>query len=205
MVGDVETKAPPLEGFQTALELHAKNAVKTAITTTTPNLELAARVSGLEPAMVEVIRRTIGEKLSEPQLLLYLAICKRKGVDPFTEAYAFGDGDGRLAFGLRIDGMRALAMRTGELVSRTVETIFDTSKPPEKFLAGARCTIQRKGMSSPIVEEAWMGEYDRKSGMWGKFPETMIRKVAEAKALRAAFADALSEVYEPAELAKEGG
>jgi RecT family len=130
-----------------------------------------------------------------------VTICARKGIDPFTQAYAFPQEDGGLAFGLRIDGMRALAMRTGEYLSREVETLLS---PPDtegrKTLIGAKCTVSRKGMTTPVVEEAYMAEYAQAGRGWQKYPETMIRKVAESKALRAAFPDALSGIYEPAEM-----
>jgi RecT family len=162
---------------------------------------LATRVSGLSPDLVEVLAKTVCSKLSPDQLLLYLAICGQKRVDPFTQAYAFPNSDGGLAFGLRIDGMRALAMRTGEYESRKIETLWSNPDGTGTMI-GARATVRRKGMTEPVVEEAWMAEYDRGGMGWKQFPETMIRKVAESKALRAAFPDALSGVYEPAELSE---
>jgi hypothetical protein len=164
------------------------------------NTELAVQVSGLSAPLVQTLRKTLCVKFSEDQLLLYLAICAQKKVDPFTQAYGFPNSDGSLAFGLRIDGMRALAMRTGDYLSRSVETLLVPEGDKKGQLLGARATITRKGMLSPVVEEAYMAEY-KKSGIgWGQYPETMIRKVAESKALRAAFPDALSGVYEVSEL-----
>ncbi len=160
--------------------------------------ELAVQVSGLSAPLVKTLRKTICAKFTEDQTLLYLAICAQKKVDPFTQAYGFPNSDGGLTCGLRIDGMRALAMRTGEYLSRTVETILDP-KDSAKII-GARCTVSRKGMTSTIVEEAYMAEYFHPGRGWDQYPETMIRKVAESKALRAAFPDALSGVYEPAEM-----
>ena len=169
-------------------------------------LAVDAAQGAVNAAQVQVLKNTICSKLSIPQIQLYLTICARKGIDPFTQAFAFPQENGGLAFGLRIDGMRALASRTGELLSRKVETIMEGTPPK---LAGARATIERKGMTAPVVEEAWMAEYDKAAtpgGMiWRSNPETMIRKVAESKALRAAFADALSGLYEPSELAEERG
>jgi len=169
-----------------------------AIPDTDIELAVAAADHTVTPAQVRVLLATIGKtkKLSIEQVQLYLTICARKHVDPFSDAYVFPDGDG-IAFGLRIDGMRALALRTGELVSRTVEEIM---APDGKTVMGARCTVERKGLSKPVVEEAYFEEYRRKGTGWDQFPGTMIRKVAEAKALRAAFADALSGVHEPAEM-----
>jgi RecT family len=166
--------------------------------------ELAVAVSGLTEPMALVLKRTVCAKLTDDQFLLYLAICAKKEVDPFTGAYAFPNSEGGLAFGLRIDGMRALAMRTGALLNRTVEDITDP-KDSSKVI-GARATIERLGMTKPVVEDAYFSEYDRGGMGWKQFPITMIRKVAEAKCLRAAFPDALSGSYEPSEVdhANEG-
>ena len=161
---------------------------------------LAVRVSGLEPAMVEVLKATLCARFSNEQFLLFLAICRKKGADPFTEAYGFPNDEGGLAIGLRIDGMRALAMRTGEYEARSVETLLVPDGDHRGELLGARCTVRRRGMTEPVVEEAYMAEYAKRGRGWEQYPETMIRKVAESKALRAAFPDALSGVYEPAEI-----
>lgn len=168
-------------------------------------VQLAVEASGrtVSAAQVRVLQATICKKFSIEQLQLYLTICARKGVDPFTEAYGFPNSDGGLAFGLRIDGMQALAARTGALRSIAVETVLVPDGPDKGKLAGARCIIEREGWSKPVIEEAWMAEYGRKGLGWDQFPETMIRKVARAKALRVAFADALSGVYEPAEMGED--
>ena len=55
---------------------------------------LAVRVSGLEPAMVEVLKATLCAKFSHEQFLLFLAMCRKKGADPFTEAYGFPNDEG---------------------------------------------------------------------------------------------------------------
>jgi RecT family protein len=169
------------------------------------DIQLAVDASDrtVTPAQVKVLKATICAKLSIEQLQLYLTICARKNVDPFSQAYAFPQEEGGLAFGLRIDGMRALAMRTGQYTSRTVETLLVPDGERKGQLLGARATVTRAGMTAPVVEEAYMAEYAKAGRGWNTYPETMIRKVAESKALRAAFPDALSGVYEPAEIQGE--
>ena len=170
-------------------------------------IELAYQVTGpsIPVAQLTVLRNAVCPKLSSEQFLLYVVRCVRKGVDMFDQAYAFPNRDGGLAMGLKIDGMRDLAMRTGAYVSRKVETLFDPTDTEKRKPIGARCEIRRKGMEEPIVEEAYLSEYDAsrwsdQALIWKRMPETMIRKVAESKALRAAFPDALAGVYEPAEI-----
>lgn len=187
--------------FQTALEMVRGAAPDPKSVPDDVAIAVRAGAGIVTPEEVEVIKATICSKLSLNQLRLFLAICRRRGVDPFTETYAFPNADGGIAFGLRIDGMRALALRTGELLSRKVETITDPKDAAR--IVGARATVERKGMTAPVVEEAYLAEYQKKGIGWDQYPETMIRKVAEAKALRAAFADALGGVYEPSEVRDE--
>ena len=204
-----ETKGD--SGYHTALDEHIDKfggpplAAAPSGLAVSADVQLAVEASmgTVTAAQVKVLKDTICSKLSLPQLQLYLTICVRKGIDPFTQAYAFPSEDGGLSFGLRIDGMRALAMRTGQYLSREVETLWgpksaDGPVPPK--MIGAKATIVRKGMDKPVVEEAWMEEYAKTGRGWNQYPETMIRKVAESKALRVAFPDALSGIYEPAEL-----
>jgi hypothetical protein len=191
-----ETKA---ETTQTSL------AAMPALREVPEDVALAVEASDrtVTPAQVRVLKATICAKLSIEQLQLYLTICARKHVDPFSEAYAFPQKDGGLAFGLRIDGMQALAARTGQLRSVSVETLTHENPDKTKSLVGARCIIEREGLKTPVVEEAYMAEYAHAGLGWDTYPETMIRKVARAKCLRVAFADALSGIYEPAEIRKD--
>ncbi len=161
------------------------------------DVALAVEVSGktVSPAEVKVLRDTIGKRLSPGQLNLFLAACHHYGVSPLTGAYAFPSGDG-IAFGLKIDGMRALARKAARY-SRKLELV---TKPDDKeSIIGARCEVLREGDREPFVAEVLLKEF-HKGGSWDVMPEAMIKKVAEAHALRAAFPDALGGVYEPTEM-----
>jgi len=48
-----------------------------------------------------------------------------------------------------------------------------------------------------------MDEYNLRQGLWNSKPETMIKKVAEAQALRQSFQDLLAGTYSDAELPSE--
>ena len=192
------------EGFRNAADLAKEQGVQLAMRPAWVSMAVEASERTVTPIQVEVLKKTLCAKFTEEQLLLYLTICARKHVDPFTEAYGFPNSDGGLAFGLRIDGMRSLAMQTGDYVRREVETILgEPDKDGKKSLIGARARVWRRGMDAPVIEEAYMAEYDQGRLGWRQYPETMIRKVAEGKALRAAFPDALAGVYEPSEIRPE--
>ena len=108
--------------FKTAKQVQLEQAKSLALS---EDVQLALEASGgiVSPSQIRVLQRTLCVKFSIEQLQLYLTICSRKGIDPFTEAYGFPNSEGGLAFGLRIDGMRALAMRTGSYIRREVELL----------------------------------------------------------------------------------
>jgi len=163
------------------------------------DLAVAATEKRVSRADVDLLKATICSKLTDGQLALFVRLCDYHGVSPFTGAYGFPNADGGLAFGLRIDGMRALARRKASY-TRKVELL---PAPDNKALViGARCEIHRAGDVAPFVAEVLFSEYN-KGGSWDRMPETMIKKVAEAHALRAAFPDALDGVYEPSEIRDE--
>jgi hypothetical protein len=152
---------------------------------------------GLSPTQVEVLRRTVCKELSDDELLLVLTRCGRLGIDPFSQVSVWKQ-DGRVVMQVRIDGLRALALKTGRFKGRKLELIPHPERQGE--IIGARCTIWRKDIEEPFVAEAILAEFRQPNSFsWQKMPETMIKKVAEAHALRAAF-PLMAQLYEPAEL-----
>jgi phage recombination protein Bet len=70
-------------------------------------------------------------------------------------------------------------------------------------LLGAYCIVKRKGSSKYTYVMVTMEEYNLKQGLWKDKPETMIKKVAEAQAVRQAFQEVLAGTYSDAELPQE--
>lgn len=67
-------------------------------------------------------------------------------------------------------------------------------------LLGAYCVIKRKSSAKSTYVIVSMDEYNLKQGLWNSKPETMIKKVAEAQALRQNFPDSLGGTYSDAEI-----
>ena len=67
-------------------------------------------------------------------------------------------------------------------------------------LLGAYCIVKRKSSSKYTYVMVTMNEYDLRQGLWKDKPETMIKKVAEAQAVRQAFQEVLAGTYSDAEL-----
>ena len=166
--------------------------MSTAITTWTPD-------------QVQLISSTIAPGCTNDELRLFAYACQRTGLDPFSkQIYAIKRG-GKMTIQAGIDGLRAIAERTGQLDGSQTEwcgeegdwrDVWLASKPP----AAAKTTIWRKGSQHPFVGVARFADYNAGQGLWSKMPAAMIAKCSEALALRKAFPADMSGVYTPDEM-----
>jgi len=157
------------------------------------------------PEQTQLIATTIAPGCSSDELRLFAYACQRTGLDPFSkQIYAIKRG-GKMTIQAGIDGLRAIAERTGELDGSHTEWCGDdgqwsdvwiSSKPP----AAAKTTIWRKGSSHPFTGVARFADYNAGQGLWSKMPAAMIAKCSEALALRKAFPANLSGVYSTDEM-----
>jgi phage recombination protein Bet len=157
------------------------------------------------PEQTQLIATTIAPGCSSDELRLFAYACQRTGLDPFSkQIYAIKRG-GKMTIQAGIDGLRAIAERTGELDGSTTEWCGDDgqwsdvwlgSKPP----AAAKTTIWRKGSAHPFTGVARFADYNAGQGLWSKMPAAMIAKCSEALALRKAFPANLSGVYSTDEM-----
>jgi phage recombination protein Bet len=161
--------------------------MSTAITTWTPD-------------QVQLISSTIAPGCTNDELRLFAYACQRTGLDPFSkQIYAIKRG-GKMTIQAGIDGLRAIAERTGQLDGSQTEwcgeegdwrDVWLAAKPP----AAAKTTIWRKGSQHPFVGVARFADYNAGQGLWSKMPAAMIAKCSEALALRKAFPADMSGVY----------
>lgn len=152
-----------------------------------------------------LIQSTIAPGCSTDELRLFAYHCQRTGLDPFSkQIYAIKRG-GRMTVQAGIDGLRAIAERTGQLdgcqrfwcgPDGDWKEVWLSDKPP----AAAKCVIHRKGCRHPFVGVALFRDYNGGSGLWTKMPSVMLGKVAEAQALRAGFPADLSGLYSSEEM-----
>lgn len=69
-------------------------------------------------------------------------------------------------------------------------------------IVGAYCTVKRKNSSKPMYVFVEFREYTTGRSLWGSKPATMIKKVAEAQALRMAFQELFAGSYCEEEMEK---
>ena len=148
----------------------------------------------------QLISSTIAPGCTPDELKLFSYACQRSGLDPFSkQIYAIKRG-GKMSIQVGIDGLRAVAERTGQLDGSETYWCGDDgiwsdvwlgSKPP----AAAKTIIYRKGCSHPFTATARFSDFNAGQGLWSKMPSVMIAKCSEAQALRRAFPADMSSLY----------
>jgi phage recombination protein Bet len=157
------------------------------------------------PEQTQLISTTIAPGCSNDELRLFAYACQRTGLDPFSKQIYAIKRAGKMTIQAGIDGLRAIAERTGQLDGSITEwcgedgqwtDVWLGSKPP----AAAKTTIWRKGASHPFTGVARFQDYNAGQGLWSKMGAAMIAKCSEALALRKAFPADMSGVYSTDEM-----
>jgi phage recombination protein Bet len=141
-----------------------------------------------------LIKAQIAPTLNSNELLLFLHVAKRAGLDPLArQIYAIKRGN-QMTIQTAIDGFRAIADRTGQHVS-TSDAVFVEENG---HILKATITVQKmakNGVIGDFTASAYYKEYEAQGPLWKKMPHTMIAKCAEALALRKAFSAQLTGLY----------
>jgi phage recombination protein Bet len=143
------------------------------------------------PEQLKLIRDTIARNATPDELQLFLYRAKVMGLDPLKPGQIhfvkYGNSPGTVVVG--IEGFRTIAHRSGKLagIKRGVKHDADGN------VTYGWAEVRRKDWTDVAYEEVPFSEY-AKNGNWKTMPETMIKKVAEAAALRMAFPNELGGV-----------
>jgi phage recombination protein Bet len=175
-----------------------------------------AEATGYNRAQVELVKDTIARGASDDELMLFLHLAQRSGLDPFArqiyliERRANVNGEWRTSRQPQtgIDGLRLIADRTDRYApGREPAFTYDE----QGRLATATSYVRKwvRGEWHEVAATAHYGEYvqAKKDGtptqMWADKPHIMLAKCAEALALRRAFPAELSGLYTADEMRDE--
>lgn len=173
-------------------------------------------VEGFNQTQVELVKRTVCRGATDDELLLFLHVCHKSGLDPFAkQIYAIKrkvDGRDIMTFQTSVDGYRAIAERTGDYAPGK-EPTFSYDKDGKLLSATAFIKKRVGGEWFDVSATAHYDEYipkwwDSKEGkwkspqMWDRMPHAMLAKCAESLVLRRAFPNQMSGTYTGEEMAQ---
>lgn len=180
---------------------------------------------GLTHEQVDLLKRTICKGATDDELALFIQVCQKTGLDPFTkQIYAVKRWDKKAGREIMttqtgIDGFRLVAQRSGEYEGQLGPywcgkdgkwvDIWTQDGPPYASKVG----VWRKGFKEPAWGVAKFDSYKQEfqskqtgrmelTQFWQKMPELMLSKCAEGLALRRAFPAELSGIYTPEEMSQ---
>lgn len=169
-----------------------------------------------DPTKLKEVKQLFAPNLTDLEFAGFVGMGKALSLNPFLrEIWAIKYDKSKPAqIFIGRDGYRKVAQRQAEYDYHYSEAIY--SKDIFKVmngvihheytfidrgvLLGAYCIVKRKSSSRPTHVVVNLADYDKKHSNWNTMKDTMIRKVAEAQALRAAFQDTFGGTYTEDEL-----
>jgi phage recombination protein Bet len=160
----------------------------------------------MTPDQIGLLKSTICKGATDDQLNLFIQVCSRTKLDPFSkQIYGIVSG-GRLQIQVSIDGLRLIAERSGKYRGQVgpyfcgkdgnwTEVWLEDGYP-----IACKVGVLHKDFDQPLFAICKFTAYAQENHMWKKMPEQMIAKVAESLALRKAFPQDLSGIYSDTEM-----
>ena len=166
----------------------------------------------LSPKMIKDYLVAGNGQVTDQEVVMFLSLCKFQHLNPFLrEAYLIKYGTSPATVVVGKDVLLKRAMRSekfgglsaGVIVVNSNDEIEEregTFVLPDEQLVGGWAKVIIKGYEVPFYSSVSMKEYSTGKSNWLTKPGTMIRKVAVAQALREAFPEEMSNLYEQEEM-----
>lgn len=150
--------------------------------------------------------------VTDQEVTMFLSLCKFQHLNPFLrEAYLIKYGNNPATVVVGKDVLLKRAMRSDKFGGMSAGVIIingdgeieereGTFVLPDENLVGGWAKVIIKGYEVPFYASVSMKEYSTGKSNWLTKPATMIRKVALAQALREAFPEEMSALYEQEEI-----
>ena len=168
----------------------------------------------LKPSTVRTYLTNGNGAVTDAEVNMFLSLCKFNKLNPFLkEVYLIKYGSSPATMVVGKDVLLKRAMRNpryegtkagvitvnakGELKEREGTFVLDG-----ETLVGGWAQVFVKGYATPIYASVSVKEYSTGQSNWKSKPATMIRKVALAQALREAFPEETTALYEASEMDK---
>lgn len=160
------------------------------------------------------IRTIYGKDLNDGEFKTFVEVGRRTGMNPFLREIWCVKYDGKAAsIFLGRDGYRKNAQAHPNYDYHQVHSVHANdlfeiadgeimhrySFKDRGALLGAYCVVKRKSSSKVMYVYVDIKEYNTTKSQWGQRPITMIKKVAEAQALKMAFQELFSGTHDESE------
>lgn len=168
----------------------------------------------ITPKMVKDYLVSGNGAVTDQEVVMFLSLCNYQHLNPFIrEAYLikFGNNPATMVVGKDVLLKRAMRSEKFEGVQAGVIVITADDELKEREgtftldgeqLVGGWAKVFLNGYVNPIYTSVSMKEYSTGKSNWLAKPATMIRKVALAQALREAFPEEMSALYDASEMDK---
>lgn len=145
---------------------------------------------------IDLLRNTYAKGLNDTELSLFLKQAEAMNLNPFTKEIYGMPVKGRLVLITSIAGLRKIAHQSGNYLGCVVTVTMNGTVP-----LSAEATVKKlvAGHVAEFKAEVLFSEYNTGEFNWKKMPVTMLKKVAEAHALRMAY-PTVENLYEESEV-----
>jgi len=159
-------------------------------------------------SQIDLIKTQIARECTDAELALFIGVCERTGLDPFSrQIYAIrrpdkkAPGGARMVIQTGIDGYRLIADRTGRYAGNS-DAVYQYDDHGRVMRATVTVGKLVQGVCCSFTASALMSEYRPSfpGPLWDRMPHVMLAKCAEAAALRKAFPADLSGLYTQEEM-----